>query len=64
VADLRSQAWAVAITDYLGYRGDVEFPELFRRWNPYVVAGVATACYFGITIFARREAAQFIYFQF
>jgi D-alanyl-lipoteichoic acid acyltransferase DltB (MBOAT superfamily) len=54
----------VMITDYLGYRRDVEFPELFRRWNPYVVAGMATACYFGITIFARREAAQFIYFQF
>jgi alginate O-acetyltransferase complex protein AlgI len=54
----------VAITDYLGYRRDIEFVELFRRWNPYLVAGIATACYFGITIFARREAAQFIYFQF
>jgi len=54
----------VAITDYLGYRRDIEFVELFRRWNPYVVAGIGTACYFGITIFARRQAAQFIYFQF
>ena len=54
----------VLITDYLGYRRGVEFPELFRRWNPYVVAGLAAACYFGITIFARRETAQFIYFQF
>ena len=54
----------VAITDYLGYREDVEFPDLFRRWNPYVLTGLAVACYFGITIFARRETAQFIYFQF
>ena len=54
----------VAITDYLGYRQDVEFPELFQRWNPYVAAVFAAACYFGITIFAKREAAQFIYFQF
>ena len=54
----------VAITDFLGYRRDVEFPELFRRWNPYVAAGFAVACYLGVTIFARRESAQFIYFQF
>jgi alginate O-acetyltransferase complex protein AlgI len=54
----------VLATDYLGYRRDVEFPELFRWWNPYVAASFAVACYFGITIFARREAAQFIYFQF
>jgi alginate O-acetyltransferase complex protein AlgI len=54
----------VALTDYLGYRRDVEFPDLFQRWSPYVVAGVAVACYFGIMVFARREAAQFIYFQF
>jgi len=33
---------------------------LFRRWNPYITATIAVACYFGITIFARREAAQFI----
>jgi len=32
--------------------------------NPYLSAAVAIACYFGITIFAKREAAQFIYFQF
>jgi alginate O-acetyltransferase complex protein AlgI len=54
----------VLVSDYLGYRRDVEFPELFRRWNPYVAAAFAVACYLGITIFAKREAAQFIYFQF
>jgi alginate O-acetyltransferase complex protein AlgI len=54
----------VAATDYLGYRRDVEFPELFRELNPYIAAAIGAACYFGITIFAKREGAQFIYFQF
>lgn len=54
----------ILLTDYLGYRKDLEFPELFRHWNPYVGATIAVACYFGIIIFARRQAAQFIYFQF
>jgi D-alanyl-lipoteichoic acid acyltransferase DltB (MBOAT superfamily) len=54
----------VLVTDYLGYRQNVEFPELFRRLNPFVAAAAAAAFYFGVTILAKREAAQFIYFQF
>ena len=54
----------VMITDYFGYRGGMEFPEVVKRWNPYLGAAFAVACYFGITILAKREAAQFIYFQF
>jgi alginate O-acetyltransferase complex protein AlgI len=54
----------VLVTDFLGYRQDVEFPELFRKFNPYVAAVFAVGCYFGISLLAKREAAQFIYFQF
>jgi alginate O-acetyltransferase complex protein AlgI len=54
----------VALTDYLGYRKDVEFPELLKNINPYLAAVFAVLCYLGITILARREGAQFIYFQF
>jgi alginate O-acetyltransferase complex protein AlgI len=54
----------VAVTDYLGYRRDLEFTDLFREMNPYVGAVIAVACYFGITVLAKREGAQFIYFQF
>jgi len=54
----------VAVTDYLGYRRNVEFPELFRDMNPYLGAAVGVVCYLGITILAKREGAQFIYFQF
>jgi alginate O-acetyltransferase complex protein AlgI len=54
----------VLLTDYLGYRKNVEFPELLKNLNPYVAALFAVVCYFGITILARREGAQFIYFQF
>jgi alginate O-acetyltransferase complex protein AlgI len=54
----------VLLTDYLGYRKNVEFPELLKNVNPYLAAVFAVLCYFGITILARREGAQFIYFQF
>jgi alginate O-acetyltransferase complex protein AlgI len=54
----------VLLTDYLGYRKNVEFPELLKNINPYFAAGFAVLCYLGITILARREGAQFIYFQF
>jgi hypothetical protein len=52
------------LTDYIGYRKDAEFPDLFRALNPYVGAGLAAACYLGVTILGKRESAQFIYFQF
>jgi D-alanyl-lipoteichoic acid acyltransferase DltB (MBOAT superfamily) len=54
----------VFVTEYLGYRKNIEFIELFRNLNPYLAAVFAVACYLGITILARREGAQFIYFQF
>jgi D-alanyl-lipoteichoic acid acyltransferase DltB (MBOAT superfamily) len=54
----------VLLTDYLGYRKNVEFPELMRNINPYLAAVFAVLCYLGITILARREGGQFIYFQF
>jgi alginate O-acetyltransferase complex protein AlgI len=51
-------------TDYLGYRKDVEFGDLFKKMNPYACAILAALFYFGITLLAKREGAQFIYFQF
>src|SRR5204863_7949431 len=54
----------VLVTDYLGYRKDVEFPDLFKTLNPYLAAGLTAACYFGIIVLGKREGAQFIYFQF
>ncbi len=54
----------VLVTDYLGYRKGVEFPDLFKTLNPYLAATLAAACYFGIMILGKREGAQFIYFQF
>jgi alginate O-acetyltransferase complex protein AlgI len=54
----------IMFTDYLGYRKNVEFPELLKTLNPYLAGAFAVLCYLGITILARREGAQFIYFQF
>ena len=53
-----------ALTDYLGYRKNGEFTDLFKTLNPYACAALACACYFGLTIFGKRDGAQFIYFQF
>ena len=51
-------------TDYLGYRKGGEFGDLMKTINPYAGAVLAAACYFGVTLLAKREGAQFIYFQF
>ena len=55
---------ATLLTDYLGYRKDGEFSDLFKAMNPYVGAGLIAACYFGLVLMGKRESAQFIYFQF
>jgi D-alanyl-lipoteichoic acid acyltransferase DltB (MBOAT superfamily) len=52
------------ISDYIGYRKDGEFSDLFKKLNPYLGALVVAACYFAIILFGKREGAQFIYFQF
>jgi alginate O-acetyltransferase complex protein AlgI len=52
------------VTDYLGYRRDGEFSDLFKTLNPYLAGAIIVACYFGITILGKHESAQFIYFQF
>jgi alginate O-acetyltransferase complex protein AlgI len=51
-------------TDYLGYRKDGEFSDLFKKLNPYLAGAIIAACYFGVMILGKRESAQFIYFQF
>jgi alginate O-acetyltransferase complex protein AlgI len=52
------------ITDYIGYRKQGEFSDLFKSMHPYVGAVVVACCYFAIMVFGKREGAQFIYFQF
>ena len=54
----------VLVTDYVAYRKDLEFGDLLRDINPYWGAIFAVACYFGITLLAKREGTEFIYFQF
>jgi alginate O-acetyltransferase complex protein AlgI len=54
----------VFATDCLGYRKRGEFTDLFKTMSPYVAAIFAACVYFGITLLAKRESSQFIYFQF
>jgi alginate O-acetyltransferase complex protein AlgI len=51
-------------TDYLGYRKNVEFEDLFRTLRPGVWVALMTISYFGIVFLGKRESTQFIYFQF
>jgi len=57
-------ATPVWVTDYLGWRRDAEFPDLFlgMPW-PLRIVIILTLVY-GIMFFARREANEFIYFAF
>lgn len=57
-------ALPVVVTDYLGWRRGVEFPDLFERMPWPVRAGLILALVYGIVFFARREANEFIYFAF
>jgi D-alanyl-lipoteichoic acid acyltransferase DltB (MBOAT superfamily) len=64
-------AWAVlalggivAATDYLGYRKDSEFEDLFSKFNKTGVVALLVVCYFAIVLMGKREGAQFVYFQF
>jgi len=52
------------ITDYLGWRSNGEFPDLFPRMPWLVRSLVILLLIYGILFFGRREANEFIYFAF
>ena len=52
------------ITDWLGWRRGVEFPDLFETMSWPVRAAVILTLVYGITFFAQRQANEFIYFAF
>ncbi len=54
----------VWITDYLGWRQNREFPDLFGAMPWPVRVPVILTLLYGIVFFARREANEFIYFAF
>jgi len=54
----------MVMLDYLAYRRNVEFPDLYVRMPlPLKVIAIVLLLY-GIVFFARREANEFIYFAF
>lgn len=54
----------VWITDYLGWKNDCEFIDLYDRMSWAVRSGVIFVLIYGIVFFGRREANEFIYFAF
>ena len=57
-------ATPVALADFLGWRFDCEFPDLFRRLPWLLQAILVIVLFYGILFLARREANEFIYFAF
>ncbi len=54
----------VCITDYLGWRRNCEFPDLFESMPWLVRTVIIVALIYGMVFFGRREANEFIYFAF
>jgi D-alanyl-lipoteichoic acid acyltransferase DltB (MBOAT superfamily) len=54
----------VWVTDYLGWRKQVEFPDLFVAMPWPLRSAISLALLYAIVFFARREANEFIYFAF
>ena len=54
----------VWVTDYLGWKHDCEFPDLFAKMPLAVRVVLILALIYGMVFFARREANEFIYFAF
>jgi alginate O-acetyltransferase complex protein AlgI len=54
----------VWVTDYLGWKHECEFPDLFERMPLAVRVALLLALIYGMVFFARREANEFIYFAF
>jgi len=54
----------VWVTDYLGWKHDCEFPDLFVKMPVAVRVVLIVALVYGMVFFARREANEFIYFAF
>jgi len=54
----------VFITDWLGYRHDGEFEDLMKNFSFFKTVATVVICYVAVVQFAKREGAQFIYFQF
>jgi D-alanyl-lipoteichoic acid acyltransferase DltB (MBOAT superfamily) len=57
-------ALPIWITDYLGWRSNGEFPDLFPRMPWPIQMLVVVVLIYGILFFGRREANEFIYFAF
>lgn len=57
--------WAiVGITDYIGFRAGGEFEDHFVRLGNSGMVIMLAFCYFAVVLLAKREGAQFVYFQF
>jgi alginate O-acetyltransferase complex protein AlgI len=55
---------ALLLTDYPGWRRDGEFEDRFIHFGTVKTAAATVLCYLAIVLLAKREGAQFVYFQF
>jgi D-alanyl-lipoteichoic acid acyltransferase DltB (MBOAT superfamily) len=68
---IRLIAWGLAIysvplavTEYLGYRRNKEFIDLYSNWHWFVKAMALVSIFYAVVLFGARKQSEFIYFQF
>ncbi len=54
----------LVVTDFIGWRNNCEFPEIFGSLRWPIRVGLIVLFIYGIEMFGRREANAFIYFAF
>ena len=52
------------MTEYLGYRRNLEFVDLYANWHWFTKALVYVSIFYAVVMFGARKQSEFIYFQF
>ena len=54
----------LCVTEFLGYRRNSEFVDLYANWTWFTKAMVYVSIFYAVVMFGARKQSEFIYFQF
>jgi D-alanyl-lipoteichoic acid acyltransferase DltB (MBOAT superfamily) len=54
----------LAVTEYLGYRRNSEFIDLYPNWHWFAKGIAYVSIFYAVVLFGARKQSEFIYFQF
>ena len=54
----------LCVTEFLGYRRNLEFIDLYADWTWFTKALVYVSIFYAVVMFGARKQSEFIYFQF